>query len=87
MDKQIKFTVEARDSLHKLHIEAQKTIKRDLKKLSKGELEGKPLTEQLTGLNSLIVGNYRAIYNLEKETIIVLDVGHRKNVYDKVSKQ
>lgn len=87
MDKQIKFTVEAKDVLHSLHIDAQKLIKRDLKKLAKGEIQGKPLKEQLSGFYSITVGNYRAIYSFEKDIIIVFDVGHRKNIYDEKRKE
>ena len=84
MEKQIEFTVESKNALHKLHIDAQKSIKSALKKLAKDKIQGKPLTEQLTGFYSLKVGNYRVIYNLEKDKIIVFDVGHRKNVYGRV---
>jgi len=83
MDKQIKFTLEAKKALQSLHIDVQKSIKRALKKLARGEIQSKPLKEQLTGFDSLIVGNYRAIVALEKERIIVFDAGHRKGIYDK----
>jgi addiction module RelE/StbE family toxin len=84
MEKRVKFTLEAKKSLQSLHIDAQKSIKSALKKLSKGEIAGKALTERLEGLNSLIVGNYRAIYQYTKDRIIVFDVGHRKSIYGKV---
>tara|TARA_Y100000310_G_scaffold297004_1_gene329694 strand:- start:319 stop:570 length:252 start_codon:yes stop_codon:yes gene_type:complete len=83
MEKRIKFTVESKETLHSLHIDAQRLIKSALKKLAKGELAGKPLVENLKGLNSLKIGNYRAIYQNLKDRIIVFDVGHRKNVYNK----
>lgn len=82
MDRQIKFTLKSKEALHSLHIEIQRLIKSALKKLAKGELEGKPLTESLMGFSSLRVGNHRIIYGIEKDMIIVFDVGHRKNVYD-----
>lgn len=83
MDKQIKFTIESKKALQELHIDVQKSIKRDLKKLAKGQIQSKPLKEQLIGFDSITVGNYRAILALEKDRIIVFDVGHRKNIYDK----
>jgi len=83
MERQIKFTLVARDALHKLHIDAQRSLKSALKKLAKGDIQGKPLKEQLTGFYSITVGNYRAIYAIEKEIIIVFDAGHRKSIYDK----
>jgi len=83
MEKQIKFTIGSEKALRKLHIDSQRSIKSALKKLAKAEVQGKPLTEQLKGFYSLKVGNYRAIYSIEKERIIVFDVGHRKSIYDK----
>jgi len=70
MEKKIKFTLEAKKFLQKLHIDAQKSIKFAIKKLSKGEIKGKPLTENLMGLNSLKIGNHRAIYQDSNEIII-----------------
>ncbi len=83
MDKQIKFTLESKEALHSLHIDIQKSVKFALKKLANGEIQGKPLTESLTGFSSLRVGNHRVIYSVEKDVIIVFDVGHRKNIYNK----
>ncbi|RZN70923.1 MAG: type II toxin-antitoxin system mRNA interferase toxin, RelE/StbE family, partial [Candidatus Methanolliviera hydrocarbonicum] len=34
----------------------------------------------------LRIGKYRAIYKIENSKIIVLFIGHRKNVYDDFSK-
>jgi addiction module RelE/StbE family toxin len=83
MEKQVKFTIEGKKALQDLHIEIQKSIKDSLKKLAKGKLAGKSLVENLKGLNSLRVGNYRIIYRFEKDMIIVFDVGHRKDIYNK----
>jgi mRNA interferase RelE/StbE len=45
---------------------------------------GKPLVGRLSGLWSLRVGNYRAIYSIKNNEllVLVLRLGHRKNVYD-----
>jgi mRNA interferase RelE/StbE len=45
---------------------------------------GKPLTANLTGLWSLRIGDYRAIYQIKDNELIVvvIKVGHRKNIYD-----
>ena len=44
---------------------------------------GTPLKQNLKGLMRLRVGNYRIIYFIEKETVIVfvIKMGHRKEVY------
>jgi len=45
--------------------------------------KGKELTGTFTGLYSYRVGNYRIIYTIlhKKETILILRVGHRKEIY------
>ena len=50
-------------------------------------LGGKPLGQSLKGFRKLRVGDYRVIYQIRKETIIVFKIGHRKEVYDKVWKR
>lgn len=44
----------------------------------------KALKHQWTGVSSLHVGNYRALYNLCREEclIVVLFVKHRREIYD-----
>ncbi|MFH1239034.1 MAG: type II toxin-antitoxin system RelE/ParE family toxin [bacterium] len=45
---------------------------------------GKPLRQSLKGHRKMRVGDYRVIYRIEKDTIVVLKIGHRKDVYEKV---
>ena len=42
---------------------------------------GEALKQNLSGLWKYRVGNYRIVYNLYKESILVLRIGHRKNIY------
>lgn len=44
---------------------------------------GKALTGNLTGLWRYRIGDYRAICTIEdnKLAVLVLDIGHRKNIY------
>lgn len=44
---------------------------------------GEPLRRTLKGYRKLRVGDYRVIFKVEKKTIIVLKIGHRKEVYKK----
>ncbi|MFH1459994.1 MAG: type II toxin-antitoxin system RelE/ParE family toxin [Candidatus Omnitrophota bacterium] len=44
---------------------------------------GEPLRRSLQGYRKLRVGNYRIIYKIEKNEIIILKIGHRKEVYNK----
>lgn len=50
-------------------------------------MAGKPLRQSLKGFRKMRVGDYRIIFQVEKETIIVLKIGHRKDVYEKVWKR
>lgn len=75
----------------------KKSVHRDLKKLSKAEagrildqieqkLAKKPdsnplLKGQFAGLRKYRIGDYRAIYALMGTDILVLRIGHRKDVY------
>jgi mRNA interferase RelE/StbE len=46
---------------------------------------GKPLSYRFAGKHSYKVGNYRVIYEIREQEIeiLVIDIGHRKNIYDK----
>ena len=51
------------------------------------ELSENPFSKdikKLKGINDfrLRVGDYRVIFYIEKDTIIILKVGHRKHIYD-----
>lgn len=42
-----------------------------------------PLRKSLQGFRKLRVGDYRVIYRIEAQNIIVFKIGHRKEVYPK----
>lgn len=44
---------------------------------------GLPLRKSLQGHRKLRVGDYRVIYRIAGEKIIVLKIGHRRDVYPK----
>jgi addiction module RelE/StbE family toxin len=46
---------------------------------------GKPLRYSLKGYRRLRVGDYRIVYKIHEEKVIVLivDIGHRKDIYGK----
>lgn len=48
---------------------------------------GKPLRQSLKGHRKMRVGDYRIIYRLEQNLVIILKIGHRKDVYEKVWKR
>lgn len=45
---------------------------------------GVALRRNLQGYRKLRVGDYRVIFKLDKNTIVVLKIGHRKEVYQKI---
>ena len=55
-----------------------------LEELKQNPEIGKPLTGNLSGLWSLRIGDYRAIYQVfqNKMLILLLKLGHRKQIYD-----
>jgi mRNA interferase RelE/StbE len=75
----------------------KKSVIRDLKKINKAdlkklisktekELSTKPesspaLKGEFAGLRKLRVGNYRVIYAILDKEVLILRIGHRKEVY------
>lgn len=59
--------------------------KRIIKKVS--ELSENPFSKEIKKLRGipgyrLRVGDYRVIFDMEKDLILILKIGHRKNIYD-----
>ena len=77
------FTNEFLKRLKKLDRQTQIRILRELKNLEEQPLAGKQLVGRLSELKSFRIGEYRVIYQLSKQAIIIRTVGHRKKVYDK----
>lgn len=83
MSFNIFFHPKAKDFFDKLGAQFQRRIKKKISELKEfPEERGKHLKH--SGFWSLRIGDYRAIYEIdrEQERIIVLFIGHRKNVYD-----
>lgn len=49
--------------------------------LSVNPTEGKKLKGKFKELRSLRIGDYRVIYTMIKEGVLILRIGHRKEVY------
>ncbi len=43
---------------------------------------GKPLRYSLKGHRRLRVGDYRIVYRIEKKTVVIIAIKHRKDVYE-----
>lgn len=64
----------------------QRRVKQAIEsKLSSHPVEfGKPLRYSLKGARRLRVGDYRVIYTIEPdEVILIVKIGHRREVYEK----
>lgn len=63
---------------------AGRIVDKILKDLSKIPPDGKPLSGDLHGFYSYRVGDYRVIYEKIQEGVLVLRVGHRREIYKNV---
>jgi mRNA interferase RelE/StbE len=52
--------------------------------LSNPEAVSQPLKRNLKGYRKLRVGDYRVIHKIQGHSIIILKIGNRKDVYNKV---
>ena len=69
--------------LYKTNKRLFERINAALDTLSKDPYEGKPLKNILKGNYSYRVGEYRIIYTIRRNqlVVIIIDVGHRREVY------
>ena len=77
----------AAKALQKIDNKNQERIKQALRELANDPYKaGKPLHP--SEFRKIKVGDYRAIYEIcpDKKEVLILFVGHRKNVYDDFSK-
>ena len=83
MSFDIVLTAESEEFIKKCDKVIRNRIIKSLRKLENEPESGKPLTSILTGLWSLRIGDYRAIYQIKNSELIVvvIRIGHRKNVY------
>ena len=82
----IEFDEKAAEFLRKLDKESQQRIGKKIELLKENPELGKPLTANLSGLRSLRIWDYRAVYQIKNNELLifVLRLGHRKNIYDKL---
>lgn len=85
MKYQVRYhTLIDRKSLQRLPLEDLQIIKKRIeqKLTTEPSLFGKPLRKSLRGYWSLRVGNYRVIYRIEKDTVLIFVIAHRSVVYE-----
>lgn len=82
----IQYTANAARAIRSLDAQVQRRVRAALEALREDPLRGKPLQLTLKGLRSLRTGDYRIIYRVVQERIeiLVVAVGHRREVYDRL---
>jgi mRNA interferase RelE/StbE len=80
------FTREAKRNIEKLDPSIRKVIKKAIESLAVNPAKGKPLSYDLAGLHSLRTADYRIVYRVREKQliIIVIAVGHRKEIYKRL---
>ena len=80
------YTTEAKRAIAKLDPSVRSLIQKAAESLVRNPERGKPLTHALTGLRSLRTSDYRIIYRIRNDELIVIvvAVGHRRDVYKKL---
>ncbi|WP_420266585.1 type II toxin-antitoxin system RelE family toxin [Candidatus Magnetominusculus dajiuhuensis] len=82
MAYRIEWDIRAYRELKQIETKAAVEILNALNKLYENPREtGKPLEGKFKGKYRLQVGDYRIIYWIEKSTVWIVSVGHRKEIY------
>jgi mRNA interferase RelE/StbE len=81
----VQWTEDALDDLHKLDGQIARRI---LKKITWfashfDAVVPEPLSGDLRGIYKLRVGDWRVLYIIEEDGIVIEGIGHRKEVYDR----
>jgi len=76
------YTKSAVDDIHKLDTVAKKRIKKKLEEYALNPfLFAKKLVNSAIGTHRWRVGDYRIIFDIDGVKIIILRIGHRKEIY------
>ncbi len=82
MAHQITITKRAKKDIDKLDVVAKKRLKKALLSLQIDPLsQSKKLIDSRLGRYRYRIGDYRVIYDLNDDEIIILRVGHRREIY------
>ena len=82
MNYKMIFTNRAIKDLKKIDNKMKERIGNKLKIYSENPLKfGKKLTDPKIGTYKFKIGDYRVIFDIDDNKIIVLRLGHRKNIY------
>jgi mRNA interferase RelE/StbE len=84
----VKYTKEAKKKIERLDESIRTVISKAIESIAINPYKGKPLAYELSGLYSFRTSDYRIIYRIRENEllIIVITVGHRKEIYKKLKK-
>ncbi len=78
----IVFTNRALKDLEKINKETQIRIAKKLKEYAENPFKhARKLISQEIGMYRFKIGDYRIIFDIDGENIIILRIGHRKSIY------
>lgn len=78
------YTKTARADIQKLDFVARKRIKQKLEEYALKPLQyAKKLTNSLIGSYRWRIGNFRVVFDIHKQDIVILRIGHRREIYKK----
>lgn len=88
--EKIRYIIEYDEGIEEKLINFPKPVRRQIKEAIEKKLTidpiafGKPLRYSLKGYRRLRFGDYRVIYRIfdDKIVVFIIDVGHRKIIYD-----
>ena len=82
----IAYTSEAKEAIGKLSLKKKRQIKEAIERIAQKPDIGKRLSHELSGLRSHRSGDYRIIYRIyhDQILIVILAIGYRKDIYKKV---
>ncbi len=76
------YTKTAFDDVQKLDNVVKKRIKKKLEEYSKNPLShAKKLINFSIGIYRWRIGNFRVVFDIDKDKIIILRIGHRREIY------
>lgn len=86
MSWSVRYAASAVRSLRKLDPQIQRRLKTAIEELAENPERGKPLQMTLQGLRSWRAGDFRIVYRVlaDRIEVLVLAIGHRRDVYERV---
>jgi mRNA interferase RelE/StbE len=81
VSREVRATATAARALAALPADVRRRVLAAVMDLAADPLAGKPLKGALAGLRSLRIGQYRIVYSVDKEQILIRAVGHRRDIY------